>query len=239
MYPCSNRYYVHILAFHFNCSLSIPMNFPFVSIFPLTCLFFHLSHVKGPLSWHLLLISPQWSAMQIFTFDSLLWRASVLERLNYFLCPWPSTKDQLEQGLFLSWHFPLTTTKLCWPIAVTDKLSMNYLFVCLLFLFVCLFVYWKWNAVWRHSKVHKQSLGQMVEEEAVSEKFGWWNRSQNVQWWRQINFIKRARLEGSSLETMARTWWLLLSGPELLFLPVCSKTFSDLNKSKTRVDISS
>lgn len=102
-------------------------------------LVFHLSYVEGRLSWHLLLISPQGNIMQTFIFDSLLQRASALEmRSNYFLCPWLLTKDQLEQGLFLSWYFPLTAIKVCWLIPVTDQ-TWYVLFMYLLF--ICLFVY--------------------------------------------------------------------------------------------------
>lgn len=139
--------------------------------FSSSLLVFHLSYEEGPLSWHLLLTSPRWNILWTFIFNSLLWRASVIAMMsNYFLCPWLSTKTSWSRDPPLSLYFPLSTVKLCWLTLVTDQVwYVLFIYSLRICLYACLFICWNLNAVRRHSKVYKQSLGLMVEDEAISE----------------------------------------------------------------------
>lgn len=159
------------------CRISLQLLLPYLHKLPICFhssshfLGFQLSYVAGPLSWHLLLISSnQWNIIT-GVFDSMLWKASVLEmRSKYFLCPRLSIKTSWSRDSSSSWCFPWTKTKLCWLTPGTDQ-ARYVLFIYLLFiyLYACLFIWWNLNAVWRQSKANKRSLGPMVEEEAIPE----------------------------------------------------------------------
>lgn len=152
-----------------------------------------------------------------------------------------SAKDQLEQCLFfffffLPWYLLLTTVKLCWIIPVTDQ-AWNILIIYSLGRDL--------NVIWRHnSKVHKLITWSKHGRSYFSI---FWRvnckiKSQII----KTNFFKIESSVKKVLQSSCLLPWdagknstATLPEPELFLIDVISKILIDLNKSKTKVCVSS